>query len=322
MKIMFLQSADAVHYRPFLDVTSATIKEYCARHGTEYEAFIGLKRGIHPWQAALNRIPILKGHVDQGFSGWIIYMDADSYIADLDFDLRTYLSGKADYAMIAAPSGVTPPRWWDVNNGVVAFNLTHPLACDLIGRWHDRLAMNSDEALAGEGRWSDVVDDQHIFHESLMEIEDLAEHLFRDDGADAVFNWNNRFIRQRVRLTGTMATRLSGLKEMVDEVIGSNPDRERHTQLEAAAQAHANSEFVGALYTVVLGREPDQGGFDGVMRALKRGERTYAQELGACLESPEFRGRLPQFILDTFGEAEVRNLIAHLNDRLNPPPTI
>ena len=312
MKILFLQSADASEYRRFLDVTSETVKEYCSIHQTDYECYMGMKRGVHPWHAALNRIAILKSHVDQGFDGWVIYLDADAYIADLGFDIRAYLSKKSDVAIIAAPSGVQPPRWWDVNNGVVAFNLAHPLTCALIKRWHQRLMMNSDEELASETKWGMVVDDQHIFHESLMDTAGMENGLYRDEGDGAVFNWNNRFIRQRVRLTGTLASRLSGLSEMVGEVLRDGGAVDRHEAFEAAAQVAANAEFVTAIYEVLLGRQPDQGGFEGVMRALKRGERTYSQELEACMRSAEYKARLPSLLLGFMEPHELENLVLRI----------
>jgi hypothetical protein len=310
MKITFLQSTDPAIYAAFLDVTSVTIKEYCARHGTSYHSYMGLIRGTHPWQAALNRIPILKSYVLAGYEGWIIYVDADAYIADLDFDLAGYLAGKSDYAIIAAPSGVTPPRWWDVNNGVFALNCGHPHGRALVDRWHERLMMNSDEALAGEAKWGDVVDDQHIFHESLLDIAGMEQFLYRDEGPDPVFNWEHRFIRQRVRLTGTLASRLSGLAEVVDEVMQLSSETGRADAFEARAQHDANTAFVNAIYTVIFGRDADQAGFDGVMRALKRGDRTYAQELDACLASPEFEANVHRFLSSRFPPESV-TAIAH-----------
>lgn len=91
MGIVFVQTADPIRYRIFLEITSQTVREYCARHGFGYESFLGIARGYHPWQATYNRIPILRRWADSGFSGWICYLDADAYIADLAFDLRAYL---------------------------------------------------------------------------------------------------------------------------------------------------------------------------------------------------------------------------------------
>ena len=313
MKVTFLQSADRIEYRRLIEVTSLTLREYCSTHGTDYHQYLGIKVGSKPWQAALNRIPILKSYVDEGYRGWIIYLDADAYIADLDFDIWSYLKDRSHFAVIAAPSGVLPPRWWDINNGVVAFNLGQPATLTLINRWHERLKMNSDEALENEAAWGEVVDDQDILHESLKEQPELEPLLLRDDGPGAVFNWDNRFIRQRVRLTGTLATRVSGLNAMVEEALGSRASaRERGDAFEAQAQLSANAEFVRAIYTEILGREPDAVGFEGVTQALKRGERTYSQELNACLRSPEFEANLPQFIKSHFSPQSVAQIMAAL----------
>ena len=47
--------------------------------------------------------------VEAGYNGWVCYMDYDSYIVDINFDLSGYLKDKQGIALIAAHSGVLPP---------------------------------------------------------------------------------------------------------------------------------------------------------------------------------------------------------------------
>ena len=114
MNVLFMQTAD-VTYRPLLELTSQTVTEYCARHQYLYESHLGIVRGYYPWHATYNRIPLLKRLLNAGYSGWVCYLDADAYIADLDFDLTAYLRDKGDFALIAAPGARA--GWWDVNAG-------------------------------------------------------------------------------------------------------------------------------------------------------------------------------------------------------------
>jgi hypothetical protein len=96
----FIQTCDPFNYRDMLGATSRNVTEYCRRHGHEYQAFIGIRRGVHAWHATFNRIPMLEDMVARGDCGWIVYLDADAYIEDLDFDLATYLSGLGDRAAV------------------------------------------------------------------------------------------------------------------------------------------------------------------------------------------------------------------------------
>jgi hypothetical protein len=81
-------------YFDMLCLSARANRAYCRRHEIAYQAFVGVKRGFHSWQATYNRIPLLQELVDAGFAGWVLYLDADAYVADLDFDLRLYLADR------------------------------------------------------------------------------------------------------------------------------------------------------------------------------------------------------------------------------------
>ncbi len=132
MNVLFLQTADAARYAPMLRLTGQTVQAYASRHGHSYNSFLGIKRGFHPWHAAYNRIEMLTSLMVEGYTGWAVYLDADSYIHGQDFDLRAYLAGKEHLALIAAPDLADPPLWWRVNDGVFAINLGHPMAVRIL----------------------------------------------------------------------------------------------------------------------------------------------------------------------------------------------
>ena len=110
-----------------------------------------------------NRIPLLKRLMDGGYSAWVCYLDADAYVADLDFDLKRYLEDKGDLALIIAPGAPTSP-WWEVNAGVFLINLGHPTGRDIVHEWFRRFAEITDDQLRLARVWSQVADDQTSLH--------------------------------------------------------------------------------------------------------------------------------------------------------------
>lgn len=302
MRITFVQTADSAVYSKFINVTSTTVKEICARQGHAYDCFIGVKRGSKPWHAALNRLPILKSYVDQGYDGWIIYLDADAYVADVDFKIAEYLAGKSQYAMIAAGSGLEPPRWWDINNGVFAINLGHEQGRMIAELWNAALMSVPEDELNAEQKWGDVIDDQAELHKILRNNEAVIEPVFyRDDAAPRVFNWYGSFIRQYVRETGDLDKRLAALKEGVLEALGGlaladlSDDRPETPELRAA-RYQVCDEVAEAIYRGILNREPDEGGLDAVKHKLRHRITTFEDEFRACVSSREFEGRFNEIL--------------------------
>ncbi|MFC0303600.1 methyltransferase domain-containing protein [Rhizorhabdus histidinilytica] len=219
--VLFLQTADAEHYAPMLAITAAGVREYCRRHGFGYESFLGVKRGFHPWQATFNRIPMLEELVARGFTGWAVYLDADAYIQDLDFDLAAYLADKGDRAAIFATSGVTGEHW-DVNAGVALINLGHPLGRELVARWSAAFAGHSDETLRDATEWMGAGNDQDLLHKILERDEAIARAVLVEpmsllNGPQA------RFIRQQLRTLGpTLEARTEALANAVSAVLRNN----------------------------------------------------------------------------------------------------
>lgn len=293
MQVTFLQTADPVAYRSLIEITSQTVREYCARSGAFYECFLGIRRGSKPWHAALNRIPILKEYMDRGYRGWVVYIDADAYIADLDFDLRAYLSDKSDYGMIAAPSGQQPPKWWQINNGVFALNLGHEAGRRIVQGWYERLDRIPVDVLASEKAWGDVIDDQDALLDVFQSDPEFFErHLYLDEEQPNILNWNGVFIRQIVRNEArSLEHRAFLLKSAVDSVMGV-VDVPQESEEMRRYKSRATSDFVLGVYRALLGREPDPHGFDAVYHKLRQGSIDYEAELKSCMASDEFKTRI------------------------------
>jgi hypothetical protein len=292
-KVHFLQTADAHKYRPLLELTSQTVREYCARHGSTYESFVGIVRGYHPWQASYNRIPLLRRIADTGFRGWVCYLDADAYIADLDFDLTTYLGDKRDVAMILAP-GEWGAQWWNVNDGVFLLNLGHPKAGFIVQRWNDLFNDVTDDQLRQRSEWYPENHDQTLLWHTLQSDPDLRESVLID--AERMINYSEgRFIRQALRGNGSMYQRTNLIESEIREILPRPNGEPQPVTGDKAHLAAAEEAFVSAMYGALLLREPNPHEFAAWIDALRAGRCDFASTVLAFLCSPEFRNRFPEF---------------------------
>jgi hypothetical protein len=218
MSVTFIQTADAFNYKPMLDITSKTVIEFCRRHGYSYESYVGVKRGFHPWQASFNRLFMLKEFLDRRYTGWVVHMDADAFIHDLDFDLDAYLEGKGNVAGILTPMG-DGVRPWDINNGVGLFNLGHPIGRRVVEEWHARHMTVSDETLQELVVWPQDINDQTFLFEILDGSEDIRSAFFFGD-RDILNHPYASFIRQILRAyMPVQADRLEVVRTAVEEVL-------------------------------------------------------------------------------------------------------
>lgn len=218
-KVLFMQTADNMNYAPLLDITSRTIREYCKRHDCEYESYLGIVRGYYSWHATYNRIPLLRRLLDAGFRGWAFYVDADAFIADLEFDLKSYLSDKKDVALIIAPGG-PPPPWWNVNAGVFLLNFGHRVGRTIVRQWSDRFDTITNEQLRDFKDWSTAPEDQWLLAQTLKDLPDAERYTILDKEDPPFLNYQNgRFIRQQLRAYGNFQERLERLRSVVDQVL-------------------------------------------------------------------------------------------------------
>ncbi len=221
--VLLLQTSDPHVYFDMLCLSARTNREYCRRHGIAYQAFIGMKRGFHAWQATFNRIPLLHELAAAGFAGWVLYLDADAYVADLDFDLRAYLADKAAYAAILTP--IAPgAAWWDINAGVALFNLASAEGRLLVGHWHDAFMAISEATLRAAGWWELVRNDQDLLQDILRADAALRPHVFLQ-GTELINADRARFIRQVLRVQADgLAARMRIVQQDTDRILANLPE--------------------------------------------------------------------------------------------------
>ncbi len=179
---ILLQTCDPFVYFDLLAASSRANRAFCQRHGIAYAAFVGIKRGFHPWQAMFNRILLLQEYLEQGYTGWILYLDADAFVADLAWDVRGYLADKADYAAVMTPGGEAVADW-AVNDGVGFFNLRDPACRHLIAAWHRAFMEISDSALRAAAQWELIRNDQDLLQDVLREDRGLRTRVFLESPA-------------------------------------------------------------------------------------------------------------------------------------------
>ena len=191
-RIKFVQTADPEKYVRLLEVSSQGTRWFCDANGFEYEAFVGLKHGWHPWHATFNRIDLLVAALESGFDGWLIYLDADAFVVGLTFDLRAYLEHHADRALIARASVPEDAPTWRINAGVLMFNLRHPAAARIILIWKRLFDLSRlFGQLSVRPAWA-IVDDQKLLQAVLWAAPGLKKFIHYEqpdlvNGADATF---------------------------------------------------------------------------------------------------------------------------------------
>ena len=195
--IILMQTCDPFAYFDFLVASSRANRAFCARHNIAYAGFVGIKRGFHPWHAAFNRILLLREYVEQGFEGWVFYLDADAVVADLDWDVRSYLRAKAEFAAVLAPAGEAVPDW-QVNDGVAFFHLRHPSCRALVAAWNEAFAQVSDSELRAAGAWELTSNDQDMLQRILRDDPGLRANIFLESPS-AINSREGTLVRQVLR---------------------------------------------------------------------------------------------------------------------------
>lgn len=213
MRVKFLQTADPVKYARLLEASAPSTRAFCAINGHEYEAFVGLKRGRLPWHATFNRIDLLKEALEAGFDGWIVYLDADSFVVDLKFDFTAYLERHADAPLIARAVRPENAPTWNVNAGVLIFNMKHPQTAWLIKTWKRLFDLGRMAGLLRLPPRLAPVNDQILLHWALRLNPGLVRAI-RFEHPDFINGALSSFIVQLLRAdVGDFERRISLVTE-------------------------------------------------------------------------------------------------------------
>ena len=218
LKVVVIQSADTGAGGVMLAQSARTAVEYCRRHGYERREFLGLYRGFHPWQASFNRVFMLKELLDEGYSGWVLYLDMDAVIVDLDFNLYRVIPFRP-CALVACQSGATPAHW-DINNGIFLLNLGSEDGRTIVERWYAAAMAIPEELLRKGVRFGDPTHDQRQLQELLRDDPVLARRALHHGPADLLNDERARFIRHFLSASGSMEMRTAKVKAESHAALG------------------------------------------------------------------------------------------------------
>lgn len=204
--VLILTTCDGERYKPMIDTTEELHRKYAAKHGYEYARVDGVIRGFKPWHATFNRIYLLQSLLSkptQKQYDWVLYMDADAVIVDLEKPLDEFLDD--NYAIVACRGSVDDPlNTWNINIGVCFFNLNHPQITQIVGLWRGLYEKVPDTVLQGEqeGIFDDLcahVNDQDMLCLILYQEQYRgAAKVYRGDEHNK-FNYSGNFIKQVLR---------------------------------------------------------------------------------------------------------------------------
>lgn len=221
MKPILLQTSDPLEYAPFLAATSRTASEFCRRQSIEYRQFTGIKRGCFPWHSTYNRITMMQELLEEGHRDWVIYLDADAYVVDLNFPISDYLMKNDKRALIAARINSTAP-YWNINAGVLFINLAHAIGRQLIAELADKFAVVMEKRQFKKNEWpySELrLDDQGLLQTVLMEYPEWEEFI-RYEPQTLINSLHASFIRHHLRaMTPDPVDRLRLIEAAVDEIM-------------------------------------------------------------------------------------------------------
>jgi glycosyltransferase involved in cell wall biosynthesis len=241
LPMTMLQTADPEVYAELLAASAAINRAYCERHGIEYRQFVGIKRGYHPWQATFNRVFLLEELIREGYSGWAFYLDADAFVADLEFDVREYCL-RSTAAMIAAPGGLSGEHW-DINTGVFLINLGSTDGRTIVRLWLDDVLRVPDEVLRKGEVWGELVEgDQRRLQRIFRRNPELAAAALAHVQREFFNDYKASFVRQILRATGmTVQQRTRRIRDEGGHLLAASwPLEQRRLEETITQQSSAN----------------------------------------------------------------------------------
>jgi len=221
-KIAMLQTSDAERYLPMLQLTSEVNARYCGRHKIDYQQWMGIKRGYHPWHACFNRIVLLKEMIDAGNRNWVFYLDADAFIVDLSFDVRRIIAGVRKPIIMAA-SGASQ-EVWDVNDGVFLIDLGDDTARDLVLAWYGDFMTTSDELLKIAAEWDGKVASDQPRLQSILQRNERFRNALGTVDRGVLNHHRGSFVRQILRTNASsLEERTALVRKQVMDVLNGAP---------------------------------------------------------------------------------------------------
>lgn len=160
-RILIAQSSGHDSHMEMLDITQRVNRAYARKFNYDYVALQGLTLGGYKqWHSTFDKVEILHQVVSSGnyYDGALI-LDADALLVNFDYDIAELLSDR--YALTAQRVAKHDFHTWDLNAGVILWNMHHVKTKWLADQWHyhTRKTLQS---------WHPI-DDQRLLHSILRD---------------------------------------------------------------------------------------------------------------------------------------------------------
>lgn len=219
-RVLVVQTTGYSKYRALLDATRPTNEAYALRNGYDYLCATGIFFGTKESHSTFNKAFLLELVLARNEYDVLLSLDADAIVVDPLFAPAALVPNLGPNATLLAASrgGTDEPHTWDINAGVLVWNLRHPRAQEVSAAWSTECR---DAVMRGKN------DDQSMLHRVLQAIgpEDRrsllnvfighdaqrinydgvhVKHVIRPDAED----WTGDTVPSRVRQIGQIARML------------------------------------------------------------------------------------------------------------------
>ena len=158
-RVLVVQTAGFSKYSALLDATRPANEAYALRNGYDDLAASGIFFGTKESHATFNKAFLLELALARQEHDVLLSLDADAMVVDPLFAPAALLPNAT---LLAASRGASnEPHTWDVNAGVLVWNLRHPRAKEVSAAW----AAECRDAVMQGGN-----DDQFLLHKVLEEL--------------------------------------------------------------------------------------------------------------------------------------------------------
>jgi len=202
MSVLILQTSDGVRYKKLLDITAPINSAYAEQHGYAYKRWDGIK--VAPTEqrfwATFNRIYLLLEELDAGTHDWILYMDADALVYDGAKPVTEFITN--DKAVVACRGGDRHSNTWDINTGVVFYNMRHPRIRIILEAWLELFLTEYEQGSSStDGDWDFHVGNlpaEYPFIQRILMSDASLCKVYRGEQHNA-FNYDGPFIKHVLR---------------------------------------------------------------------------------------------------------------------------
>lgn len=216
-RLLIAQASGTGLYKEMMDVTSEVNALYARRHGIDFVKAHGVLLGAQTWHATFNKVALLEAALDAEEYDAVLILDADAVIVDFDVDFFTLMP---DGMMFTAERVEDESVKWNVNAGVMIWNLRHPEVGKFAKEWMKRSAKSVKKRILYE-------DDQGIMQDILQEysLADRAKYFNNID--KGLINGHGKHIVHKMRaknsfdkknLKASVGSRTGSLKELCEKV--------------------------------------------------------------------------------------------------------